>query len=308
MENKSANTNILILGASGLLGYHCFEELSKKGYNLLGTYHSIPVISKNLVKLDASDVASLKKIIKDFKPAFIINTIAFVTVDGCEIHPEKADYLNNKFVSHIVDTLKESKLDNCEIIQISSDSVYGSRDLGKKDLPWIETDETKPLSVYAQTKLAGEFAALEWKKSLILRCAFYGINPYSSKSLLWWIIENAMKGNALEGWENIYFSPISASELSKTITTLIEKKVTGLYNVGSNDICNKYDFVSLVCQSLELPVKIDKIYKIHDKAIRPNYSVLDSNKLAGVLNWNLEWRNDLNDYLKNMPPFPNRSL
>lgn len=304
MIKSNANSKVLILGASGLLGYHCTEELQCRGFNVLGTYHSRPIEINYLVYLDASNINQLRKIISEYAPDYIINTIAYVTVDGCEIHPDKADYLNNQFVANIVKALIDFDLKKCHLIQISSDSVYGARSSSEKDLPWKETDKMQPLSVYAKTKLKGEVSALKWNNTLILRTAFYGINPYSPKSLLWWIIDNAQKGHVLEGWENIYFSPISAKELSKAITTLIEKKVIGLFNIGSNDICNKYDFVSLVCQRLELPVQIDKIHKVHENTIRPNYSVLDSSKLTQWINWKSEWRNDLIEYLENMPPYP----
>lgn len=291
------NKRILVLGASGLLGHHCIKELETMGFEVFGTYNQTQSVEKGLIPLDAEKFSELNAVIKKYKPDVVINTIAFVTVDGCEINPSKANILNNEFVAKIIDSLNASNLKESLLVQISSDSVYGNT---VTHLPWKEDDATNPLSVYAETKLSGEYQALKWPKSLILRTAFYGINPNSTKSLLWWIIDNAKKGNTLEGWENIYFSPISASQLAICIGNLIKKNITGLFNVGSSDTCNKYDFVSLVCQQLKLPVQIDRINVNHEKAIRPNYSVLDSSQLTKALNWKIDWKTDLIQYMDKM--------
>jgi dTDP-4-dehydrorhamnose reductase len=105
-------------------------------------------------------------------------------------------------------------LDKSHLIHISTDSVYGNNGNKLEMMPWKETDQLNPLSVYAQSKLDGE-RELEINQGpyIILRTAFYGINSYSTKSLLWWIIDNARNSRTMEGWENIFFSPISAWSL-----------------------------------------------------------------------------------------------
>mgnify|MGYP006413843153 FL=1 len=110
----------------------------------------------------------------------------------------------------------------------------------------------------------------------------------------------------MDGWENIYFSPVSANKLVDVIENMFNESLTGIYNVGSVDSCNKFDFVEAVCDGINQPVKINRIITKQNKEtlIRPEYSVLSSEKLKGVMTWNTKWCDDLDAYLNNMLPFP----
>jgi len=306
------NTNketVLILGGSGLLGYHCSKVFSST-YNVVSCWSTRATDDECSEQIDVlKNDGRIYTLLEKYKPQVIINTIGYVTVDGCETNPEVAKSLNSTFVNTLVDAMTKSSLINTHLIQISTDSVYGNNKTNLNIKPWQESDSLSPLSIYAKTKLDGENEA---KKHVgpysILRTAFYGINPYSTKSLLWWIINNARNGNPMDGWENIFFSPVSARTLAETIKNMVENKIVGVYNIGSIDACNKYDFVDAVCSNLNIPVELNRVTveKTSCETIRPNYSVLDCAKLQDALSWEVEWRNDLQNYLKALPPFPEK--
>jgi dTDP-4-dehydrorhamnose reductase len=304
-DHKHSRT-ILILGGSGLLGAHCYEAF-KDQYRVITTYNNHKLPYEESVKFNTtSGLKELELLLNLYQPDVIVNTIALVTVDGCELNPKLAIRMNKDFVTNLVTTMKNTGLEYCHLIQISSDSVYGERKLGG-DKPWVENDNLNPLSVYAKTKLQGEYEALKHVGPVsIIRTAFYGINPFSEKSLLWWIIDNAKNKRQMDGWENIYFNPVSATSLVRVMEEMFNKPITGIYNVGSVDGCNKFDFVEAVCDGISQPVKINRIIaeKLNEYQIRPDYSILSTDKLSGVMTWNTKWRDDLNAYLKNMLPFP----
>ncbi len=292
---------VLVLGATGLLGHHCFQLFKKNFQNCIGTYNTTSNNQPDYLQFDAtSDIHVLDKVLSTYQPDLIVNTIAYVTVDGCEKKPDLAYKLNAQFVKELVEALKRNGLSNRHLIQISSDSVYGNKDSIR---PWREEDATEPLSIYAKTKLQGEhFAETHEGPVSILRTAFYGINVYSDKSLLSWIISNARKGVPMNGWENIYFCPVSAETLSSIISQIFQLSATGIFNVGSTDMCNKYDFVFEVCNSLNLNAKVNRFKKDQEdiKNIRPNDTTLDSSKLASIIDWHTKWKEDLNVYLNNI--------
>jgi len=300
LENRPT---VLVLGASGLLGYHCVQAFQRK-YRIIQTYHTHPIADNHSVRLDLSQSnKQIRTILRQYRPDIIINTVAYVTVDGCEKDPEIAKRLNVDLVRELVDCMSDLHLQDCHFIQISSDSVYGKKADGITS-KWRESDHANPLSVYAASKLDSEKEAFRHVgKSSVLRTAFYGINPHSEKSLLWWIINNARNGVVMDGWENVFFSPVSARTLSNVIYDMVEAGIQGLFNVGSVDSCSKYSFVDAVCQELEIDSGVNKITCNHrgSEVIRPEYSVLDSSKLAGVLNWDCEWRKDLADYMSTLP-------
>ena len=298
---KKVRPIILVFGGSGLLGWHCYNLLRQK-YKVIVTYNNNHMPYENSIKFNVLDgIMAIENILQFYKPDIIINAVALVTVDGCEKNPELAKRLNVTFVRDLVTSMNRNGLRSSHLIQISSDSVYGQSELSD-NTPWNENDPVNPMSVYALTKLQSEEESFRHQGNLsILRTAFYGINPFSNKSLLSWIIDNAFNGREIDGWENVYFSPVSALELVNVINALVDKSISGIYNVSSIDACNKFDFVDAVCESIGLSTKINRIsYNQPIKQnIRPEYSVLSSDKLSKVISWNNYWRNGLEEYLEN---------
>jgi len=303
--NSDQKKIILVFGGSGLLGVHCHQVLNKN-YKVILTYKTNQIFLDKAVSFNALDTSEiLDNMLKEYQPDIIINALALVTVDGCESDPILAKKLNEGFVDNLVFSMEKNNLVKTHLIQISSDSVYGQTK-SSSFRPWVETDPLNPLSVYASTKLNGEIAAQKHSGPVtVLRTAFYGINPFSTKSLLWWIMDNAKKGNEMEGWENIFFSPISATSLVKIISKIINKSVTGCFNIGSTNSCNKFDFVEAVCDLIGHSTKVKRTTQSpFDRfQIRPEYTVLDVSKLSKIIPIQLDWRDDLSDYIKNKDDF-----
>ena len=307
MEKRS-DYKVLVLGGSGLLGFHCAQVLSTF-YDVIQTYNEHPVNEENSVHFSvSSNQDRLLEILTKYRPSALVNTVGFVTVDGCETNPMIAKNLNSSFVSDLVTSMQKIGLEESHLIQISTAGVYGNRNGEPK--PWKETDITNPLSVYAETKLEGETNAITHNGPVsILRTDFYGINPLSEKSLLWWIIKHAVTGKVMQGWENIYFSPVSAWTLSLIIRQILQTKVEGVFNVGCKDTCNKYAFAEEVCKLIGIRGKVRKSKLLQDqKSIRPDYTVLNSSKLNSSVELDFSWKQDLKSYIKNMPAFPNTEL
>jgi len=292
---------VLVLGGSGLLGYHCYQGL-KNNYNVIMTYnkHNLDIVNCEYFDVFSGEEALLK-LLNKHRPDVIINNIAYVTVEGCESNPILAEKLNSDFVSTLVTSLKKAELENSHLIHISSDSVYGLQSKGLNQA-WVETDSVNPISIYSKTKLAGErFASQHFGNVSILRVAFYGINPklLHESGLLGFILSNAVVGKMLDGWTNVYFTPISASSLVSVMDVMIKNNTTGIYNVGSTDSCNKYDFVEAVCSHLDLTTTINKTISnpFNEKVIRPDFTVLNSEKLSVDLSLTFSWQKDLDEYL-----------
>ena len=164
----------------------------------------------------------------------------------------------------------------------------------------VEEDILSPLSNYAKSKLEGENTTKKYVGPyLILRTDFYGINLFKKKrTLLSWIITNAKYKEELIGWQNIFFSPISAYKLCETLDKLLTKKITGIFNIGSNQGCNKFEFVENM-RIFGFKAKFVKKKNI-TSTIRPYYSILSTEKIQRVINFKCNWKNDLKQYLKSI--------
>jgi len=79
--------NIMITGASGLLGRAIFEKLFTDNFNILGT--SFSRYNEDLLKLDLTDFNLVRKCVDKFQPDYIIHCAAERSPDICEKQPEK---------------------------------------------------------------------------------------------------------------------------------------------------------------------------------------------------------------------------
>ena len=84
----SVKNRVLILGGRGLLGYHFMQGLEEK-YQILGTTRSEKTKSNEIYFNSEQSSSTLRKILDEFQPNVIVNTIGFVTVEGCQLDREK---------------------------------------------------------------------------------------------------------------------------------------------------------------------------------------------------------------------------
>ena len=97
----------------------------------------------------------------------IVNAAAYTAVDAAETAAGKvlAEAINARAVALLA---QESSKHDVTLVHVSTDYVF---DGSKKD-PYLETDELNPLSVYAQTKAAGDIAVEKAPKHYIVRTSW----------------------------------------------------------------------------------------------------------------------------------------
>lgn len=135
---------ILITGATGQVG-HALRQLYAQDKNVVA-------LGRDKFNLDNPD--KMRSVLRDFKPAIIINTAAYTAVDKAESEPELAMQLNGVAPGVIAE---EAKRLGAMLVHYSTDYVFD----GSGDRPWTEEDKPDPINVYGKTKLAGEKAIQE---------------------------------------------------------------------------------------------------------------------------------------------------
>lgn len=136
--------NILLLGKDGQVGWELQRSLAALGQ----------VVAMSRADCDLADPDRLRAVISDVKPAVIVNAAAYTAVDKAESEAERALAINGTAPGIIAE---EAKKCGAWVLHYSTDYVF---DGGKPDA-YVEEDETRPLSVYGATKLAGEQAILQ---------------------------------------------------------------------------------------------------------------------------------------------------
>jgi dTDP-4-dehydrorhamnose reductase len=158
--SRSTSSRILLLGANGQLGVDLAQRLPALG--------EVKTVTRT--ELDLADAPHLEvrltKLLDDFTPTLIVNAAAYTAVDQAEADSQTAFQVN----AHAVRTLaQQAKARGCALIHYSTDYVFD----GSGERPWTEQDAPHPLSVYGQSKWAGEQALTEvGGRVLVLRTSW----------------------------------------------------------------------------------------------------------------------------------------
>jgi dTDP-4-dehydrorhamnose reductase len=132
---------ILVTGKDGMVGWECARVLPSVG----------EVIALNRAELDITDPAAVITTVRKLRPDVIVNAAAYTAVDKAESDRENAFLANAAGPAFLA---AEAKALDALLVHYSTDYVFD----GTKQGAYVETDPTNPLSVYGESKLAGEQA------------------------------------------------------------------------------------------------------------------------------------------------------
>jgi dTDP-4-dehydrorhamnose reductase len=234
--------NILITGASGLLGCNLTPYLRSRGYSV----KTLSRTKKTDEQADLTDVLQVFTVLNKVKPDVIINLAALTNVDICEENPHLAYLYNVRIVENITKWISEVG-DSCHLLQLSTDHVYDG--LG----PHKEND-VNLTNYYGFSKYAGELVASS-VNSTILRTNFFGPSEcIGRESLSDWIVKALKNNEKITVFSDVSFSPLSLKTLVKLIGFVIAKQQNGLFNLGSKDGLSKAEFAVSLANILSLPI------------------------------------------------------
>lgn len=263
-----------------MLGHRLAIQAAKEGFEILGTYHRRPVKIKKVLTLpmDITSLPSITKVYKEFQPEAVIHTAAMTNVDLCEEKPEEAFKVNAAGSKNLVQACENWKT---KLVYISTDYVFD----GEKG-NYNETDEPRPLSIYAQSKLAGEKEVTRLSEALIFRCTIYGWHLDRQKSIPEWVIDNLEKKKKIKAFTDRIISPIYTGDLSKIIIEALKKNLRGIYHTASKEAVSVYHFAFKVAEVFELDkdlIEGGRMDEVTLKARRPKNSSLSPKKIEKTL-------------------------
>ena len=144
--------DVVVVGAGGLLGQDVVRACKQRGFN---------VIAPTRVQLDVTSDLSVDKFFVGFRADWIINCAAYVAVDDAEKESDAAFLLNAEAAGKVA---RAGAQLGARVIQISTDFVFD----GRKNRPYIESDEVNPIGVYGASKLEGERRAIQENAGAII--------------------------------------------------------------------------------------------------------------------------------------------
>lgn len=286
---------ILITGVNGQVGH----ALAQVFANDSSPERKVFLLDRN--QLDLSNKDEIRRIVQEIHPDLIINPAAYTAVDKAETEPELA-FAINAFAPQIL--AEEAAKIGSKIIHFSTDYVYN----GTKPTWYVEDDNTDPLGVYGQSKLAGENAIRAvGLPHLIFRTSWvYGAY---GKNFLNTILRLSKEREELRIVSDQIGAPTSSASIADATFNAInvwDNDLSGVYhlvNAGETSwhgfakaIVEEYSHLQKVNAWPELKVKAANIHGITTKefptpAKRPTNSKLNCNKLERDLSIELSnWR------------------
>jgi len=233
----------LITGATGLLGPYLLDVATDFG-------DAAGLARRGAdYECDLLDVDDAERMMRSFEPDVVIHAVGFTDVDECERDPARADGVNRIAAENIVSAMSPEK----RLVFISTDQVYPDT-----PGPHVEGHEG-PVNTYGRSKLAGEEAALLSPGALILRTNFFGPSRTPGrKSLSDFMIERFSGREEMTLFSDAFFSPLYMKTLCEMTMCGIERKLSGVFNLGCREGGSKADFGLAVASHLELPTSSAK--------------------------------------------------
>lgn len=280
---------VAIFGISGQLGSDVAAALA--------SHQVIPI---EHARADIRDAGAVTAVLREARPAWVVNCAAMTHVEGCEQEPLSAfsaNALGARTVAHAA-TAADARL-----IHVSTDYVFD----GTRQQPYLEDDLPRPINVYGASKLAGEWAVrAEGRHCVVRSSGLYGFHACRGKgtNFVETMLKRAQAGGAKVVNDEV-LTPTFSVDLASQIATMIDRDVSpGVYHATNAGACSWFDFASEIFRLAGAPVMPEPISAAEWKSPvrRPHYSVLENRALAGLgIDTMPDWRDALARYMKDRP-------
>jgi len=255
-------TNVLVCGASGLLGRTLCNSLKQNNINYIGTYNKNK--NEDFVKLDFFNRTEIYNFIVKNNINIVINLIAERRPNICQNDWQQTCNLNVKIVENLLSVCNDSSI---HLIHLSTDYVFDG--LSEEYTP---NSLTNPLQNYGVSKLLGELRIKSMSHSyqIIRVSVLYSLNQKNLKESSVTVIGKKLMNLTKKNIENNYYirRPVSCIELSEFIISSINNNTRGISHFyNPNDKFTKYGMGNIVSKILRTNIEKDTI--LNTTVLRP---------------------------------------
>jgi dTDP-4-dehydrorhamnose reductase len=280
---------VVVIGADGQLGTDVVRAFADNGDTVSPLTHA---------DIELSSMDSLSSRLRELRPELVVNTAAMHHVEKCELEPDKAFGVNGIGARNLAVVSREL---GAVLMHVSTDYVFD----GAKQTPYEEQDAPRPLNVYGNTKLAGEyFVRSTTEKHFVLRTsAIYGRSPCRAKGGLNFIelmLKLAKERGEVKVVDSEFVTPTPTPEIARQMVALSRCDAYGLYHATAEGSCSWHEFAREIFDltGTKVSLKIAGPNEFPAKVPRPKYSVLENRALKSRgLNLFTSWQDGLRQYL-----------
>lgn len=259
---------VLVTGAAGRLGA-----------TIVQAFHDAQVIAHTRASLDITDAEAVSRAVSDARPDVIINCAAFNDVDGAEDNPVAALAVNAFAPRNLARAAQDV---GATFVHYSTDFVFD----GKATRPYDESDPPQPQSVYAASKLLGEWLALDAPRAYVLRVeSLFGAagNWDGRRGTMDGIVAGIEAGREVRVFTDRIVSPSYTPDIAAATRHLVATGAQpGLYHCVNAGQGTWFEVAQAVADLLQItphlvPVSVKDVQL---KARRPQFCALSPQKLT----------------------------
>jgi dTDP-4-dehydrorhamnose reductase len=269
----SDSKRVLVTGASGQLGTAVVSAFS--GWQVAAHTHRT---------LDITDMQAVKRTVADVQPQVIVNCVGFNLVDDAESRPLDAFAIN----AFAVRTLARAAEDHAAIlVHYGSDFVFAGLD-GPDTPPYDESVPPSPQSVYASSKLVGEWLALESPRAYVLRVeSLFGlpVDWNGRRGSLDTIAAGLEAGREVPVFTDRIVSPSYVVDVAAATRHLVEAAAPfGLYHCVNSGHASWHQVAIELARLLGVTARLKTTTtdQVRFAAARPRFCALSNRKLASA--------------------------
>jgi len=247
---------VLVTGASGQLGRYVLALLKESDHEVRAWSGSreLRVGSLAIEPVDLRDGAGIRSALEGAAPEAILHLAALSRVGEAYWHPTEAIRINAEATEDLADW---AEAHGARLVAVSTDLVFDGRK------PWYrEGDEPRPISVYGQTKRAGELTVFGRSKQLVARLGLlYGPSLSDRPTTTDQLAALLRDGETPTAFEDEFRTPLDYRTAASILLRLLERpELEGILHVAGPRRLSRFQLARRLAEAMGFD----------PSAIRPN--------------------------------------
>jgi len=259
---------VMVMGAAGQLGQAMVARLALE--------HDVVPCTR--ADVDLTEHAAVMDFVSRGRPQAIVNCASYNDVDGAEDRPRHA-FTVNAFVPRTLARAAEAA--DAILIHYSTDFVFS----GTASTPYAEGDLPEPQSVYAQSKLVGEWMVSDWRQHYLVRVESLFGGPHARSSVDR-IVAAVRAGVDTPVFFDRIVSPSFIDDVAGAAAYMLRAAVPfGLYHCVNSGEATWLDVgreITKLLGKTDACLKPVSVADVALRASRPKYAALSNRKLANA--------------------------
>ena len=263
-------SRVLVTGAAGQLAA-----------SIIRAFWDRDVIAHTHATLDVTDGVAVQREIGNARPDLIVNCAAFNQVDEAERRATDAFGINAFAVRNLA---RAAESCGAALVHYGSDFVFD----GTATQPYDEVAAPGPRSVYASSKLVGEWLALEAPRAYVLRVESLFGSPADwtgRRGTLDGIVAGLEAGREVPVFTDRTVSPSYVVDIAAATRYLVDDDAApGTYHCVNSGYGTWQEVALEVARILRVPARLKLLTmdQVSLAAARPRFCALSNRKLAAA--------------------------